>query len=103
MTLSEEILLVGAYRGGGILNVVYFRFSTPCESILEKCFRSMTLSKNRFNLTALWLPGDKPLVSWQFKQITSAPHCSANQKKKKRKPTSVIKLLIIYCLFDSQK
>lgn len=81
MTLSDEILVVDAYDGGEILYcAVYFRLSTPCGSILGKCLRSMTLSKNRLILTALWLPGAKPLVSWQFKQITSAPHCSAKHK-----------------------
>lgn len=78
MTLSEEIRLVDAYVGGDILNcVVYFRLSIVCVSPFEKYFRSMTLSKNRFNLAAFVLPVAKLRVSWQFKHITSAPHCSA--------------------------
>lgn len=79
MALSEEIRLVEAYVGGDILNCVYFRLSFPMVSPLAKYFRSITLSKNRFNLVALVLPAAKPLVSWQFRQITSAPHCSAKQ------------------------
>lgn len=81
MKLSEEIRLVGAYDGGDILNWVYFRLSCPIVSPLEKYFRSMTLSKKRFNLAAFVEPVAKLRASWQFKQITSAPHCSADMMK----------------------
>lgn len=78
MTLSDEIRAVDEYKGGDILNwVVYFRLSFPSESPFEKYFRSMTLSKNRLNLDAFVVPVAKLRASWQFKQITSAPHCSA--------------------------
>lgn len=82
MTLSDAIRLVGAYDGGDVLYcVVYFRLSAPMPSPFEKNLRSMTLSKNRFNLLAFVLPVASPRVSWQSKQMTSAPHCSAAKKK----------------------
>ena len=82
MTLSGETLVLVAYDVGGTLNcVVYFRLSVANISPFEKCLRSITLSKNRFNFDEFVLPVASPLVSWQFKQMTSAPHCSAKIKK----------------------
>lgn len=71
------------YDVGGTLNcVIYFRLSVPKISPFEKCLRSITLSKNRFNFDEFVLPVANPLVSWQFKQMTSAPHCSAKHTQK---------------------
>lgn len=86
MTLSGETREVGAYVVGGTLNcVVYFRLSVPKISPFEKCLRSITLSKNRFNFDEFVLPVASPLVSWQFKQMTSALHCSATNTQIKNK------------------
>lgn len=73
------VLYMGAY-GGPLYCDVYFLLSFACASPREKYFRSMTLSKNRFNLAASVLPVARLRDSWQFKQITSAPHCSAENK-----------------------
>lgn len=46
-------LLVDAYDdddGGDMLNCENFLLSTPYGSVFEKYLRSITLSKNRFNL-----------------------------------------------------
>lgn len=69
---------VDVYDGGDTLYcVVYLRLSIACVSPFRKHFLSITLSKNRLNLTASVVPAAKLRDSWQFKQIKSAPHCSA--------------------------
>lgn len=70
----------GAYDGGDMLNGAYFLLSFPRDSPFEKYLRSITLSKNRFNLAEFVVPVARLLASWQFKQITSAPHCSARKR-----------------------
>lgn len=78
ITLSGEIRLVDEYGGDDEPNwVAYLRLSFDTVSPFAKYLRSITLSKNRFNLAALCVPDAKLRLSWQFTQITSAPHCSA--------------------------
>lgn len=83
--MSDDVdRFVDAYEGGDMLNCVYFRLSLPRDSpFVEKYLRSMTLSKNRFSLAAFVVPVARLLASWQFRQITSAPHCSAAERKKR--------------------
>lgn len=91
MALSADVgRLAGAYDGGDMLNCAYFRLSFPRGSPFEKYFRSITLSKKRFNLAEFVEPVARLRASWQFKQITSAPHCSAKTRGKKEKENVAI-------------